>query len=68
MNAEVYRDHMLDTYVVFFRGKISNSVILRVDNASPHNAAELTDFLMVIEIQRRGLLQYSSTLNSIEQM
>ena len=66
MNAVMYRDEVLDPYVKLFRGAIGNDFLLMDDNARPHRAALVTDYLEDEGIQRMEWPAYSPDLNPIE--
>lgn len=52
MNIEIKRDEVLDSHVKLLRGAIGNSFLLMNDNAHPHHAAQVTDYLEDKEIQK----------------
>ncbi|KFM63970.1 Transposable element Tcb2 transposase, partial [Stegodyphus mimosarum] len=45
MNAQVYRDDILDAYVCPFAGAIGDAFLLQDDNARPHRARIIDDYL-----------------------
>lgn len=63
---EIYRDEALDPHVKLFRGAIGNNFLLIHDNARPHRAALVTDYLEGEGIKHMEWPAYSIDLNLIE--
>ncbi|GBM75723.1 hypothetical protein AVEN_92726-1 [Araneus ventricosus] len=61
-----YRNEILETYVCLFRGAVGPYFILMDDNARPHRAHLVDDFLESEDIRRMDWPIRSSDLNPIE--
>ncbi|GBN69149.1 hypothetical protein AVEN_128502-1 [Araneus ventricosus] len=61
-----YRDEILEPYVRLFRGAVGPELILMDDNARPHRALLVDEFLESEDIRRMYWLARSPDLNSIE--
>lgn len=68
MNAEIYRDEVLDPHVKLFRGAVGDNFLLMDDNARPHRADLVNEYLETEGIQRMEWPAYSPDLNPIENM
>lgn len=65
-NAEIYRDEDFDPYVKLFGSAIGNNFPLVKNNACPHCAATVTNYLQGEEIKPKEQAAYSLHLNSVE--
>ncbi|GBO41203.1 hypothetical protein AVEN_104560-1 [Araneus ventricosus] len=61
-----YRDEILEHYVRLFRGAVGHEFILMVDNARPHRALVVDEFLQSEDIRRMDWTARSPDLNPIE--
>ncbi|GBM74209.1 hypothetical protein AVEN_203409-1 [Araneus ventricosus] len=61
-----YRDEILEPYVRLFRGAVGPEFILMDDNARPHRALLVDEFLESEDIRRMDWLARSPDLNPIE--
>ncbi|GBM82052.1 hypothetical protein AVEN_224072-1 [Araneus ventricosus] len=61
-----YRDEILEPYVRFFRGAVGPEFILMDDNARPHRALLVDEFLESEDIRRMDWPARSPDLNPIE--
>ncbi|KFM75462.1 hypothetical protein X975_23465, partial [Stegodyphus mimosarum] len=52
VNAQVYRDDILDAYVRPYVGAIGDAFLLQEDNARPHRACIVDDYLQQERIMR----------------
>ena len=66
VNAEVYRDDILDAYVHPHAGAIGDVFLLQDDNARPHGAHIVDDYLQQETIMRMERPAQSSNVNPIE--
>ena len=66
VNAEVYRDDILDVYAGPYAEKIGDIFLLQGDNARPHGAHIIDDHLQRETILRMERLAQSSDFNPIE--
>jgi transposase len=66
LTGQRYRDNILDTYVRLFRGAMGPNFILMDDNARPHRAGIVDDYLGSEDIQRMEWPSRSPDLNPIE--
>ena len=65
-NAEVYRDDILDAYVRPYAGAIGDAFLLQDDNARPHRARIVDDYLQQETIILMKCPAQSPDLNPIE--
>ncbi|KFM64816.1 Transposable element Tcb2 transposase, partial [Stegodyphus mimosarum] len=68
VNAQIYRDDILDAYVRPYAGAIGDAFLLQDDNARPHRARIVDDYLQQETIMRMEWPTPSPDLNSIEQV
>ena len=61
-----YRDEVLDPIIRPYAGAISDDFILMDDNARPHRARVVTDYLEMETIERMDWPSLSPDLNPIE--
>ncbi|GBM43139.1 Transposable element Tcb1 transposase [Araneus ventricosus] len=66
VNAQTYRDNILDAYVHPYAGEIGDDFLLQDDNARPHRARIVDDYLKQETIQRMEWPARSPDLNPIE--
>jgi hypothetical protein len=66
VNAQRYRDEILEPHVRLFKGAVGPDFILMDDNARPHRALLVDDFLESEGIQRMEWPARSPDLNPIE--
>lgn len=66
VNAQVYRDDILDAYVRPYAGAIGDAFLLQDDNARPHRARIVDDYLQRETIMRMEWPARSPDLNPIE--
>ena len=66
MNAQSYRDDILDAYVRPYAGEIGDVFLLQDDNARPHEASIIDDYLQQDTIMRIEWPARSPDLNPIE--
>ncbi|GFT66515.1 transposable element Tc3 transposase [Trichonephila clavipes] len=66
VTAQRYRDEILESYVLFFRGAVGADFIFMDDNAPCHRVVLIDDFLETGNIQRRSCPANSPNLNPIE--
>lgn len=66
VTGQTYRDDILDQYVKLVRGAVGEEFILMDDNARPHRAKIVADYLESEDIQRMEWPAYSPDLNPIE--
>ncbi|GBN76007.1 Transposable element Tc1 transposase [Araneus ventricosus] len=66
VNAQAYRDDILHAYVRPYAGEIGDGFLLQDDNARPHRARIVDDYLQQETIQRLEWPARSPDLNPIE--
>ncbi|KFM67455.1 Transposable element Tcb1 transposase, partial [Stegodyphus mimosarum] len=66
MNAEVYRDHILDAYMCPYAKAISDAFLLQDNNARPHRARIIDDYFQQETIMHMESPVRSLDLNPIE--
>ena len=66
VTAVRYRDEVLEPYVRLFRGEVNPDIILMDDNARPHRAHLVDEFLESEDILRMDWPARSRDLNPIE--
>ncbi|KFM57061.1 Transposable element Tcb2 transposase, partial [Stegodyphus mimosarum] len=66
VNAQVYRDDILDAYVRPYAGTIGDVFLLQDDNARPHRVRIVDDYLLQETIIRTAWRARSPDLNPIE--
>ena len=66
VNARRYRDEILEPYVRLFRGAVGPHFIFMDDNARPHRAHLVDDYLEREDIQRMAWPALSPDMNPIE--
>jgi len=66
MNAERYRDRCLRDVMVLFAENYGDGFMLVDDNARPHRARNIAEFLRVENIERREWPARSPDMNPIE--
>ncbi|GBL94666.1 hypothetical protein AVEN_83981-1 [Araneus ventricosus] len=66
VNAQTYRDDILDAYVRRYAGAIGDDFLLQDDNARPHRPRIVDDYLQQETIQRMESPARSPDLNPIE--
>ena len=68
LTAERYRDEVLDPHVRLFAGAVGDGFILMDDNARPHTARIVQEYLEMEGIERLDWPSRSPDLNPIEHM
>ena len=68
LNGQKYRDEILEPYVRLFRGSIGPQFIFMDDNARPHRAGLVNEYLESEDIVRMEWPARSPDLNPIEHL
>ncbi|GFX45359.1 transposable element Tcb1 transposase [Trichonephila clavipes] len=66
MTGHIYRDVILEQHVRLFRGAMSAEFLFTDDNARPHHANIVDEYLQSVDITRMDWPVYSPDLNPIE--
>ncbi|GFY28246.1 transposable element Tc3 transposase [Trichonephila clavipes] len=66
MTGHIYRDVILEQLVCLFRGAMGAEFLFMDDNARPHRANKLDEYLQSEDITRMDWQAYSPDLNPIE--
>ncbi|GFW32669.1 DDE_3 domain-containing protein [Trichonephila clavipes] len=66
MTGHIYRDVILEQHVRLFRGAMGAEFLFRDDNARPHRANIVDEYLQSEDIIRMDWPAYSPDLNPIE--
>ncbi|GFW00514.1 transposable element Tcb1 transposase [Trichonephila clavipes] len=62
----IYRDIILEQNVRLFRGTMCTECVFMDDNARPHRANIVTEYLQLEDITRMDCPAFSSDLNPVE--
>ncbi|GFX14127.1 transposable element Tcb2 transposase [Trichonephila clavipes] len=68
VTGQIYRDEVLDPYVRLFRGAYGRDFLFKDDNARPHRANLVDEFLESEDIKRIPWPANSPDLNPIENL